>query len=90
MIVKKAQFEAKVMSYVQANNITSPYCYTNYMGKLSKSILGIEIDVGIDSNQRFTDCTVIPSEYYRCTPHDLTNALHPCSVIRSFFRTFAL
>ncbi len=90
MIIQKSQFESKVMSYIQSNNITSPYCYGTYMGKVSKSFLGIDIDVGIDSTGKFLDCTVTPLLYYRCSPYDYTNVLHPCSVIKSYFRIFAL
>lgn len=91
MIVQKFQFEAKVLNYIQSNNITSPYCYGKYMAKVSKSILGIEIDVGVDTSSLFVDCSVTqPTLYYRCSSFDYTNALHPCSQVKSYFRIFAL
>lgn len=90
MIVQKSKFESKVMNYITANNITSPYCFGTYMSKISKSFLGIEIDIGIDNTNKFVDCTITPQQYYRCTPFDYTNVLHPCSVVRSYFRIFAL
>jgi hypothetical protein len=90
MIVQKIQFESKVMAYMNSNNITNPYCYTKYLGKISRSILGIEIDIGVDSHGIPVDCNNTPSVYLRCSPFNYTNALHPCSYIKSYFRTFAL
>lgn len=60
------------------------------MAKVSKSILGIDIDIGIDDNGYFTDCNTTPEKYYKCTAFDNSNVLHPCSFVRSFFRIFAL
>ena len=90
MIVQKSQFEAKVMNYILSNNITSPYCYTKYMAKVSRSILDINIEIGTDLNGYFTDCNIIPENYYKCRYIDYSNTLHPCSFVRSFFRIFAL
>lgn len=90
MIVQKSQFESKVINYIKANNITSPYCYNRYMAKVSKSILGIDIDIAIDDDGYFTDCNTISDKFYSCSSFDYSNSLHPCSFIRSFFRIFAL
>lgn len=89
-IVQKNKFEGRVLSYMKANNITSPYCYTKYNAKIGKSLFDLYIDVGIDDDGYFLDCNTLPTKYYRCTPHDFTNVLHPCSFVKSFFRIFAL
>ena len=88
MIVQKAVFEGKVMAYIKSNNITNPYCYGIYQANISRTLLGIEIDVGVDVNNRYIDCSVTPDHYNRCSAFDYTNALHPCSYVRSYFRTF--
>ena len=90
MIVQKSQFESKIMAYVKANNITSPYCYTKYLAQLTRTLTSIDIDIGVDASGLYVDCNSTPTRYVRCTPNNYTNALHPCSYIKSYFRTFVL
>lgn len=89
-IVSAGRFNTRVINYMKANNITSPSCFTKYVVKVSQSIFRLNVEIGINSDGIFTPCEVIPSQYIQCTASNYADALHPCSFVRSTFRTFVI
>jgi len=88
MVVDKIEYEKKVMSYLSSHNFTNPHCYGKYQAIVSRNITGLEIQVGLDSNEYLSSCNTIPSKYYKCTAKDFASQMHPCMQIKSYFHLF--
>ena len=83
-VIEKTKFEKKIIDYMKKHNYSSPYCYTKYLATVSRSLTGLKIDMAIDDNKNFVDCSANGTlKYKRCDPFDFATQTHPCNYVRS-------